>query len=132
MRKMVILLALVAAAFGFTGAMAHDELNEPVRDCSNPVQTDEATYIGVCVQGVGFVYAGSNDNGGGTIAVDGAKEMGGTSGGPESWLDGYLRVDADDDQGLHVYCAGNGAFETGDQADDELVLLNSEGDCGAM
>jgi hypothetical protein len=131
MRKMAITLAIVAGMFGFSGAMAHDEIDEPTRDCSEPVQTDESSYIGVCIQDVGFVFLGSNDDGGGTIAVDGAKEMGPTSGGPETWLDGYLRIDADDNEGLHVYCAGNGSFENGAQPDDELVLMNAEGDCGA-
>lgn len=131
MRKMVLTLAILGGLFGFTGAMAHDELNEPNRDCSaGPILSDQENYVAVCIQDVGLVFLGSNGEGGGTIAVDGAKQMGPTSGGPETWLDGYLRVDADDNEGVHVYCAGNGAFETGAQADDELFLLNENGDCG--
>lgn len=131
MRKMLFSLALVAGLFGFSGALAHDETNEPHRDCGDAPAAYGDDYVGVCIQDVGLVQAGSNGEGGGYITADGAKEMGPTEGGPETWLDGYLLVTADDDEGVHVYCAGNGSYETGAQADDELVLLNDEGDCFA-
>jgi hypothetical protein len=127
MRKIVILLAIVGAVFGFSGAMAHDQIDEPTRDCTEPVQTDESSYIGVCIQDVGFVFLGSNGEGGGTIAVDGAKEMGGPTGGPESYLDGYIMVTGDDTPDGNIYCSGNGQFEEGAQEDDSIFL--NGGDC---
>jgi hypothetical protein len=128
MRKMAILLVLVTAVFGLSGAMAHDGSGEAHRDCgTDPVTTDQESFIQVCIQDVGLVRLASDGNGGGYVAVDGAAEMGEDEGGPESWLDGYILITGNDEPNGNVYCAGNGAYEDGAQ-DDDAIFLNG-GDC---
>jgi hypothetical protein len=129
MRKMIFAIALVAGLFAFSGAMAHDETDEPHRNCGDTPAVQGDDYAGLCLQDVGLIQAGSNGEGGGYITADGAAEMGSADDSPDQWLDGYVLVTADDNEGVHVYCAGNGSFENGAQADDELVLLNADGDC---
>lgn len=141
MKRILAVVALMGSVLAASAAFAHSPpAEESQRPCkpyrpgvlsANPIveankDSEGHEYIGTCTN-AGVVRFGTTPDGA-FVTADGSKGADvAPSGAPEEshWTKGYVLVTSDG-SGTHVYCAGGGQYEDGDQPDDEAVT----GDCG--